>query len=216
MDNIQAGQTIGPYRIIAQIGQGGMAVVYKAYQPAMERYVALKILPRQLAESPEFTGRFHQEARTIAHLEHAHILPVHDYGESDGYTYLAMRFVEAGTLKDRLQAGPLAPDEIDRCFAQLADALDYAHAQGVVHRDLKPSNVLLDARGNLFLTDFGIAKLLEADSRFTGSGAMMGTPAYMSPEQAQGLRIDQRTDIYSLGIMLYEMVTERLPFEADT
>jgi ligand-binding sensor domain-containing protein len=216
MDKLQPGQTIGPYRIIEQIGQGGMAVVYKAYHPAMERYVALKILPRQLAESPEFTGRFQQEARIIARLEHAHILPVHDYGESDGYTYLAMRFVEAGTLKDRLQAGPLTPDETDRFFVQLADALDYAHAQGVVHRDLKPSNVLLDARGNLFLTDFGIAKLLAADARFTGSGTMIGTPAYMSPEQAQGLHIDPRTDIYSLGIMLYEMVTQRLPFEADT
>jgi ligand-binding sensor domain-containing protein len=216
MDNVQSGQTIGPYRIIQQIGQGGMAVVYKAYQPAMDRYVALKILPRHLADSPEFIGRFKQEARTIARLEHAHILPVHDYGESDGHMYLAMRFIEAGTLKDRLQAGPLTSAEIDRCFAQLADALDYAHAQGVVHRDLKPSNVLIDARGNLFLTDFGIAKLLEADSRFTGSGAMIGTPAYMSPEQAQGLRIDQRTDIYSLGIMLYEMVTGCLPFEAET
>jgi len=183
MENIQAGQTIGPYQIIQQIGQGGMATVYKAYQPAMDRFVALKILPRQLAESPEFMGRFRQEARTIARLEHAHILPVHDYGESGSYTYLAMRFVEAGTLKDRLQAGPLRPDEIDRYFMQLADALDYAHAHGVVHRDLKPSNVLLDARGDLFLTDFGIAKLLETDSRFTGTGALIGTPAYMSPSR---------------------------------
>jgi ligand-binding sensor domain-containing protein/tRNA A-37 threonylcarbamoyl transferase component Bud32 len=216
MDNIQAGQTIGPYRIIQQIGQGGMATVYKAYQPAMERTVALKILPRQLADSPEFIGRFQQEARTIARLEHAYILPVHDYGTSDGYTYLAMRFIEAGTLKDRLQSGPVTSIDIGRWFTQLADALDYAHGQGVVHRDLKPSNVLLDARGNLFLTDFGIAKLLEADSRFTGTGALIGTPAYMSPEQAQGLRVDRRTDIYSLGIMLYEMVVGQLPFDADT
>jgi ligand-binding sensor domain-containing protein len=216
MDNIQAGQTIGPYRIVQQIGQGGMATVYKAYQPAMERYVALKILPRQLADSPEFIGRFQQEARTIARLEHAYILPVHDYGTSDGYTYLAMRFIEAGTLKDRLQSGPVTPLDINRWFTQLADALDYAHGQGVVHRDLKPSNVLLDARGNLFLTDFGIAKLLEADSRFTGTGALIGTPAYMSPEQAQGLRVDRRTDIYSLGIMLYEMLAGQLPFDADT
>jgi ligand-binding sensor domain-containing protein len=216
MENIPAGQTIGPYRIIQQIGQGGMATVFKAYQPAMDRYVALKILPRQLAESPEFIGRFRQEARTIARLEHAHILPVHDYGDSGSYTYLVMRFVEAGTLKDRLQAGPLPPEDIDRYFLQLADALDYAHAHGVVHRDLKPSNVLLDQRGDLFLTDFGIAKLLETDSSFTGTGALIGTPAYMSPEQAQGLPVDRRTDIYSLGIMLYEMVVERLPFEADT
>ncbi len=216
MDNLPPGQSIGPYRIISQIGQGGMATVYKAYHAAMDRYVALKVLPRQLAASREFTGRFEHEARLIAKLEHAHILPVHDYGEADGHTFLAMRFVEAGTLKDRLQAGPLSADEIDRYFTQLADALDYAHAMGIVHRDLKPSNVLLDTRGNLFLTDFGIAKLLEGSPEFTNTGALIGTPAYMSPEQAQGQRVDLRTDIYSLGIVLYEMVTGRVPFEADT
>ena len=216
LDSLAPGQTIGPYQILSQIGQGGMATVYKAYHPAMDRYVALKVLPRQLAASREFTGRFEHEARLIAKLEHAHILPVHDYGAADGYTFLAMRYVEAGTLKDRLRAGPLTPDEIDRCFTQLADALDYAHTVGVIHRDLKPSNVLIDQRGNLFLTDFGIAKLLEGSPEFTTTGAMIGTPAYMSPEQAQGLRVDLRTDIYSLGIVLYEMVTGRVPFEADT
>jgi len=216
LDSLAPGQTIGPYQILSQIGQGGMATVYKAYHPAMDRYVALKVLPRQLAASREFTGRFEHEARLIAKLEHAHILPVHDYGAADGYSFLAMRYVEAGTLKDRLQAGPLTPDEIDRYFTQLADALDYAHAVGVIHRDLKPSNVLIDKRGNLFLTDFGIAKLLEGSPAFTTTGAMIGTPAYMSPEQAQGLRVDLRTDIYSLGVVLYEMVTGRVPFEADT
>ena len=216
MDKVQAGQMIGPYRIIEQIGQGGMATVYKAYHAAMDRYVAVKILPRQLAESPEFTGRFRQEARVIAHLEHAHILPVHDYGESEGYTYLVMRYLEAGTLKEKLSGGRLPLAEVDRLFTQLADALDYAHAKGVIHRDLKPSNVLLDARANVFLTDFGIAKLLESDSKYTGTGAMIGTPAYMSPEQAQGMPVDQRTDIYSLGIILYEMVTGRVPFDAET
>ena len=216
MDNLPPGQTIGPYRIISQIGQGGMASVYKAYQPAMDRYVALKVLPRNLAASREFTGRFEHEARLIARLEHAHILPVHDYGTADGWTYLAMRYIEAGTLKDRLQAGPLTPSEIDRYFTQLADALDYAHGLGVIHRDLKPSNALLDKRGNLFLTDFGIAKLLEGSPQFTSTGAMVGTPAYMSPEQAQGQHVDLRTDVYSLGIVLYEMVTGRVPFEADT
>src|SRR6185369_7446856 len=143
------GENIGPYRIIEQIGQGGMATVYKAYHAAMDRYVAVKILPRQLAESPEFNGRFRQEARVIAHLEHAHILPVHDYGESDGYTYLVMRYLEAGTLKEKLAGGRLPFTEVDRLFTQLADALDYAHAKGVIHRDLKPSNVLLDSRGNV-------------------------------------------------------------------
>ncbi len=216
MDNVQPGQQIGPYQILNQIGQGGMATVYRAYHSAMDRYVAIKLLPRKLAESPEFTGRFRQEARTIARLEHSHILPVHDYGESEGYTYLVMRYLEAGTLKDRLQQESLALREVDRLFTQLADALDYAHAQGVIHRDLKPSNVLLDARNNVFLTDFGIAKLLQGNANFTNTGAMIGTPAYMSPEQAQGLPVDQRSDIYSLGIILYEMVTGQVPFEADT
>jgi ligand-binding sensor domain-containing protein/tRNA A-37 threonylcarbamoyl transferase component Bud32 len=216
VDNIQPGQNLGPYRIINQIGQGGMATVYKAYHAAMDRYVAIKVLPRQLAESPEFVGRFQQEARTIANLEHPHILPVHDYGESEGITYLVMRFLDAGTLKERLQGSAPSLAEIDRLFAQLADALAYAHDHGVVHRDLKPSNVLVDARGNLFLTDFGIAKLLEASPQFTSTGAMIGTPAYMSPEQAQGLKVDQRSDIYSLGIILYEMVTGRVPYEAET
>jgi serine/threonine protein kinase len=193
-----------------------MATVYKAYHAAMDRYVAIKVLPRQLAESPEFVGRFQQEARTIANLEHPHILPVHDYGESEGITYLVMRFLDAGTLKERLQGSAPSLAEIDRLFAQLADALAYAHDHGVVHRDLKPSNVLVDARGNLFLTDFGIAKLLEASPQFTRTGAMIGTPAYMSPEQAQGLKVDQRSDIYSLGIILYEMVTGRVPYEAET
>ncbi len=216
MDNIQPGQMLGPYRIIHQIGQGGMATVYKAYHAAMDRYVAVKVLPRQLAENPEFSGRFEQEARIIANLEHARILPVHDYGESDGIAYLVMRFLDAGTLKDRMKTGPLVFNEVDRLFSQLADALDYAHSKGVIHRDLKPSNALMDARGDLFLSDFGIAKLLESSAQFTGTGAMVGTPAYMSPEQAQGQKVDQRTDIYALGIILYEMVTGRVPFEAET
>jgi len=193
-----------------------MATVYKAYHAAMDRYVAIKVLPRQLADSPEFIGRFQQEARIIANLEHPHILPVHDYGEADNIPYLVMRYLEAGTLKERMSANRLSPSEIDRLFSELADALDYAHAKGVVHRDLKPSNVLVDARGSVFLTDFGIAKLLESSPQFTSTGAMVGTPAYMSPEQAQGLKVDQRTDIYSLGIILYEMITGRVPFDAET
>ncbi len=218
MDNIQPGQMLGPYRIIGQIGQGGMATVYKAYQPSMDRNVAVKVLPTQLAESPEFVQRFKQEARTIARLEHPHILPVFDYGESDGTAYFVMRYLDAGTLKDRMQAGrPLSLNEIDRIFTQLTDALSYAHAHGVVHRDLKPANALIDSDGNLFLTDFGIAKILESASpRLTQTDAIMGTPAYISPEQAQSRSVDQRSDIYSLGIILYEMVTGSVPFVADT
>ncbi len=218
MDNIQSGQMLGPYRIIGQVGQGGMATVYKAYQPSMDRNVAIKVLPMQLASSPEFVQRFKQEARTIARLEHPHILPVFDYGESDGTAYFVMRYLDAGTLKDRMQAGrPLSLNEIDRIFTQLTDALSYAHAHGVVHRDLKPANALIDSEGNLFLTDFGIAKILESASpRLTQTDAIMGTPAYISPEQAQSRPVDQRSDIYSLGIILYEMVTGSVPFVADT
>lgn len=218
MDNLQPGQTLGPYRIIIQIGKGGMATVYKAYQPSVDRYVAIKVLPSQLAESKEFATRFQQEARIIAKLEHPHILPVFDYGESDGIAYFVMRYLEAGTLKDKMEAGrPLPLNEIDRIFNQLADALSYAHSHGIVHRDLKPANALIDSYGNIFLTDFGIAKLMESASpRLTQTDAIMGTPAYISPEQAQAQPVDQRSDIYSLGIILYEMVTGRVPFVADT
>lgn len=215
MSELQPGQTIGAYRIINQIGQGGMATVYKAYHAAMDRYVALKVLPRQFMESKEFIGRFQQEARLIANLEHPHILPVHDFGEYQGTLYFVMRFLDAGTLKERIQKG-LTLHEVDELFTQLAEALGYAHEKGIIHRDIKPSNVLVDARGNLFLTDFGIAKLLESSSHLTATGALTGTPAYMSPEQAQGKKVDLRTDIYSLGIVLYEMVTGRVPFEAET
>lgn len=215
MSELQPGQTIGAYRIINQIGQGGMATVYKAYHAAMDRYVALKVLPRQFMESKEFIGRFQQEARLIANLEHPHILPVHDFGEHQGTLYFVMRFLDAGTLKERIQKG-LTLHEVDELFTQLAEALGYAHEKGIIHRDIKPSNALVDARGNLFLTDFGIAKLLEGSANLTATGALTGTPAYMSPEQAQGKKADLRTDIYSLGIVLYEMVTGRVPFEAET
>jgi serine/threonine protein kinase len=217
MEKLQPGQMLGPYRIISQIGQGGMATVYKAYQPSMDRNVAIKVLPSQLADSAEFVKRFQQEARIIANLEHPHILPVFDFGENDGITYFVMRFLDAGTLKERMNAGPLPWAEIDRLFTQLAEALGYAHDHGIVHRDLKPANALVDSDGNLFLTDFGIAKLLEdASPRLTQTDAIMGTPAYISPEQAQALPVDRRSDIYSLGIILYEMVTGRVPFTADT
>jgi len=217
MDNVQPGQMLGPYRIIAQVGEGGMATVYKAYHAGTDRYVAVKVLPPEFARSQSFKGRFQQEARLIASLEHPHILPIHDVGESDGVHFFVMRFLDTGTLTNRMEAGQLSLAEIDRLFSQITEALGYAHQRGIVHRDIKPSNVLIDARGDVFLTDFGIAKILEGgSSKFTTTGAITGTPAYMSPEQAQGDAVDQRSDIYSLGIVLYEMLTGRVPFEAET
>ena len=211
------GQTLGPYRLTEQIGLGGMATVYKAYQASVDRYVAVKVLPRQFAEDPTFMGRFEQEARTIAKLEHPHILPVHDYGEQKRITYLVMRFVEAGTLKDLIASqSPLSPEECLRIVQQVGGALDYAHSQGVIHRDIKPSNVLVDPRGDCFLTDFGIARLVEGTTEFTATGRIVGTPAYMAPEQGMGEKADARSDIYALGIILYEMVTGKVPYEAET
>ena len=210
------GKQLGQYRIVAPLGEGGMAAVYKAYQPSMDRHVAIKVLPRQYASDPEFVGRFEREAKVIASLEHTNILPVHDFGEADGYTYIVMRFVEGGTLADSLQGQPLPLPTICHVVSQIARALDYAHSRGVVHRDVKPSNVLIDDQGNCLLTDFGIAKMVEVTGRFTTTGAFIGTPTYASPEQCLGHPLDWRSDIYSLGVVLYQMATGRPPFVAET
>lgn len=211
------GKQLGSYRIVAQIGEGGMASVFKSYQPKMDRYIALKILPRHLSKNSVFVERFSQEARVIAKLEHPHILPVFDFGEEDGYTYLAMRFVEGGSLGNLLKKNrKLELPQITRFIAQVGGALDYAHKQGVIHRDFKPGNVLLDKFENCLLTDFGIAKLMEATTNLTATGGILGTPAYISPEQGMGEKIDHRSDIYSLGVVLYQMVTGDLPYKADT
>lgn len=211
------GKQLGPYQIVSPLGEGGMAAVFKAYQASMDRYVALKVLPRHFASDPEFIGRFSQEAKVIANLQHPHILPVHDFGEADGYTYLAMRFIEGGTLTDWLKDnGPLAIEKIRSIIAQVGGALDYAHAQGVIHRDIKPSNVLVDPWGNCLLTDFGLAKMAASTSNLTQTGGILGTPAYMSPEQGLGKKIDHRSDIYSLGVVLYQMAIGRLPYQAET
>ena len=210
------GRQFGHYQIVAPLGEGGMAAVYKAYQPSMERFVAVKVLPRHMATSEEFVSRFRREAKLLAQLQHPHILPVFDYGEADGYPYIVMPFVQSGTLADVLHKRQQSLPEIRRIMVQLGDALSYAHARGMIHRDIKPSNVLIDERGNCLLTDFGLARMAESATKITTSGTIMGTPAYMSPEQGAGSTIDHRSDIYSLGIIFYEMVTGRVPYVAET
>jgi serine/threonine-protein kinase len=210
------GQTLGSYRIIEQIGLGGMATIYKAYDPDTDRYVAIKILPQQFSKDPSFKERFQREAKAIARLEHLHILPIFAYGEVDGTAYMAMRYMQAGTLTDLIRQGPLPLAEASRILSQVASALDHAHGFGILHRDIKPSNILLDDKNNAYLTDFGIAKILESAVDLT-RGDILGTPAYMSPEQCKGsAAITAASDIYALGIVLYEMVTGRTPFHAET
>ncbi|UCF61314.1 MAG: protein kinase [Anaerolineaceae bacterium] len=210
------GKQLGQYRVVEPLGEGGMAAVYKAYQPAMDRYVALKILPRHFASDPEFVGRFQQEAKVIAKLQHVYILPVHDFGEAEGYTYIVMPYVRTGTLADLLEGKPLPLAKIQKFSSQVGAALGYAHSKDIVHRDVKPSNILIDERENCLLTDFGIAKMVEGTSHFTQTGATIGTPAYMAPEQILGEKLDGRSDIYSLGIVLFEMATGRQPYRAET
>lgn len=211
-----SGRSFGVYRVVESLGAGGMASVYKAYQPAVDRYVALKILPSHLAQDPEFLARFKQEATVLAKLQHPHILPVHDFGEADGFTFIVMPFIKTGTLAAALRRQPLPFDQIKRVITQVGDALDCAHTQGLVHRDVKPSNILLDERGNCLLADFGIAKILEGADKLTVTGSLLGTPKYMSPEQGMGHPLDGRSDVYSLGVVLYEMATGQVPFEAET
>jgi phosphonate transport system substrate-binding protein len=210
------GKQFGPYTIISPCGAGGMATVYKAYQPSMDRYVALKVLPRFHSSDPEFLGRFAQEAKALAQLQHTFILPVYDFGESEGYTYFVMPLMQNGNLAELMADERLPLDRIQQIISQVGSALEFAHSRGFVHRDVKPSNILLDETGNCILMDFGITKIIEGSKEFTKTGGIIGTPVYMSPEQGSGQRIDHKSDIYSLGIILYEMVTGRPPYEAET
>lgn len=211
------GRTLSGYRIIEQIGMGGMATVYKAFDPGTDRYVAIKILPEHYSQDSTFIERFQREAKALARLEHIHILPIFGYGQEEGVTYLVMRYMQAGTLAGRIkERGPFALHEAGRLLSQVASALDYAHIHKVLHRDVKPSNVLLDSAENAYLTDFGIAKMVEATLDLTGTN-ILGTPAYMSPEQCLGgTTLTPASDQYSLGIVLYEMVAGRTPFQAET
>jgi serine/threonine protein kinase len=210
------GGVLGGYLIIEQISTGSMAEVYKALQTSMNRMVAVKVMSPSLSDDPEFVARFRQEARTVASLEHPHILPVIDFGEQHGTLYLVMRYVNGGTLSDLIEKGPLSPHTALRYLTEIGEALDYAHSLGIVHRDIKPKNVLLDQQGNPFIADFGLAKLLTGGG-ITGSGlGIIGTPHFMSPEQGRGQSVDSRSDIYSLGVVLFEMLTGKVPFDADS
>ena len=209
------GQDLGGYRIVSQIGKGGMATVFKAFQPSLDRYVAVKVMPPYYPEQDDtFLKRFRQEAKAIASLRHPNILIVIDYGEEKDTTYIVMEFVEAGTLSELL-GKPMIPAQMRTLVDQVAGALQYAHDKGVVHRDIKPSNILLPKPDWPLLTDFGLAKIV-GGSQLTQSGTVAGTPAYMSPEQGRGEKVDSRSDIYSLGIVLYEMATGVVPFHAET
>lgn len=210
------GRQFGAYQILAPLGEGGMAAVYKAYQASTDRYVALKVLPHQFAIEPQFVARFQREARLLAQLQHPNILPVFDFGQTDGYTYIVMPFVQGGTLADQLEGEPLSLPRIRQIVSEIGEALQYAHVRGLIHRDIKPSNVLVGEDGHCLLSDFGLARMVDESVKLTTSGSVMGTPAYMSPEQGLGQMLDARSDIYSLGVMLYEMATGRVPYRAET
>lgn len=214
-----SGQKLGQYELREQAGRGGMANVYKAFQPGLERFVAVKVMLGNLVTDEEFVERFRREARAVAQLRHPHIVNVFDFGIEHDIYYMVMEFIKGENLKAYIANNPngLPLDEALRITSQLADALDYAHKAGMIHRDVKPANIIFmdDSHQQAILTDFGIAHILSQPG-LTASGAMIGTPAYLSPEIASGNAANERADIYGLGIILYEMLTGRVPYEADT
>jgi serine/threonine-protein kinase len=212
-----AGRTLGQYQLERLIGKGGMAEVYSAHQVNLSREVAIKVIKPDLIEDAEFLDRFKREVQLLSKLEHPNIVPVIDGGEDQGVVYLVMRYIKGGGLHQKLRAGRLDLNLAAKMLVQIGGALTYAHTKAdIVHRDMKPSNVLLDDADNAYLTDFGIAKLLAGTTKLTASNTVLGTPAYMSPEQWRGEGLSATADIYSLGIMAFEMVTGRLPYEGDT
>jgi len=211
------GENVGPYQIVEKLGQGGMATVYKAYHPALDRYVALKVLHPAFQEDPNFLARFQREARIVAKLDHPNIVPIYDFAEQQGHPYLVMRFIEGQTLKARLQEEPISHTEARQVLGAVGQALDYAHRQGILHRDIKPSNIILTPEGQIYLTDFGLARMAEAGESTLSRDLMVGTPQYISPEQAKGeTQLSACTDVYSLGVVLYEILVGRVPYQADT
>jgi tRNA A-37 threonylcarbamoyl transferase component Bud32 len=222
------GKQLGNYRVLGSLGQGGMAKVYKGYQPLLDRYVAIKVLAAHFASDEEFRARFQREAAAIARLRHPNIVQVYDFGVEGQVYYMVMEYIAGNTLKSRIRAArdagePLSPEEIVNLLRGLASALDYAHERSIIHRDVKPANVLLriedggsgDPTPTPVLTDFGVAKILEG-VQFTGTGMTIGTPDYMAPEQGSGQEVAYSADLYSLAVILYEMLVGELPFTADT
>jgi serine/threonine protein kinase len=206
---------LGKYSLVRKIGSGGMSSVYKAIDEETQQAVAVKVLPPGLDDATNFRLRFEREAKILMRLRHPHIVPLLDFGSEDGIYFIVMPLMEIGTLRDRLVKGPIRPEEGAIIIRQIAEALQFAHNAGMVHRDVKPSNVLMDSEGNAWLSDFGTAYVRNATASLTGS-SVIGTPQYMAPEQARGEPVSEKTDVYALGIVLYQMCTGQLPFDADT
>jgi serine/threonine protein kinase len=215
--NQLTGSTLGQYELKNLLGKGGMGAVYRAYQPSLGRDVAIKVLSGEFLEEDHFVQRFTQEAKISASLEHPAIITVHDYGVENGMSYVVMRLLSGGTLEERItQKGKVAPKEALRLLTPLADALDYAHKQGVLHRDIKPSNIMFDDQNRPYLVDFGLAKLANQSFSLTASGFMLGTPNYMSPEQWKGETLTPASDQYAFATMTYQILTGKMPFDADS
>ncbi len=208
------GARLGPYHMLEVIRQSGMSTVYKAYQPSLDRAVAVKVM--QHHHDPQFAARFRREAKAIGQLEHHNILPIYDYGEQDDILYFVMQYVENGATLHSMLGTPIEPGRAIRLINQVLAGLDYAHGRGVIHRDIKPSNILIPLPTWPLLADFGLAKLADDKQSLTMPGLVMGTAAYIAPEQASGEPADARTDLYSTGVVLYEMLTGRVPFDAPT
>jgi len=206
-----APEKLGKYKIIEEVGRGGFAAVYKAVDTTLDRTVALKVLAPHLLWDPTFVQRFQWEAKVAANLDHPHIVTIHEVSQIEGVYLIAMQFLEGRTLSQILEAeGPLPVSQVQAIIEQIASALDYAHARGFVHRDVKPSNIIVSEDGQATLTDFGLVKAGEG-TKLSTTGVVFGTPEYMSPEQAEGEKLDARSDVYSLGVVLFEMLAGRPP-----
>src|SRR5215207_6444120 len=212
------GRKLGKYTLEARLGEGGMAAVYQSQHPQFHRPVAIKVLPPTIGQDASFRVRFAREGQMIAGLNHPSIIRVYDIDQADGLFYMVMDLLPGGTLEARLREGGLDRRWSVDVIVKMAEALDYAHTRGVIHRDIKPSNILLDAESQPVLADFGIARMAQAESdpNLTAAGTVMGTPAYMAPEQLSGDQLDARSDIYALGVVLYQLLAGRAPFTGDT